>query len=84
MLANVLNSERAIAMSVKIVREFVRLRSIARSDCPLREKLRQLERAVKSRWTRHETQIDELFEAVQNLIDDPGGAPARKQIGFVP
>jgi hypothetical protein len=54
MLANVLNSERAIAMSVQVVREFIRLRSIARSDCALKETLQQLEKAVNSRLNRHE------------------------------
>ena len=84
MLANVLNSERAIAMSVEVVREFIRLRSIIRSDCPLREQLSQLEKAVKSRLNHHEKQLDDLFTAVQKLIDGPDDPPERKQIGFVP
>lgn len=84
MLANVLNSERAIAMSVQVVREFIHLRAAARSDCPLREKFQQFERAVKSRLKQHENQLDELFSAVEQLIEGLGDPPERKRIGFTP
>lgn len=84
MLANVIDSERAIAMSVRVVREFVRLRAISRSDCPLKEKFQRLERVVRSRLDAHETHIDELFDAVQRLLDGSDDSPTRKQIGFAP
>lgn len=61
MLANVVDSERAIATSVRVVREFVRLRTIARSRDSIRGKLRELARAVRS----HEVRIDELFAAME-------------------
>jgi len=80
MLANVVDSERAIAMSVQVVREFIRLRTIVRSQDSLRKKLGQLARAVRS----HEVQIDELFAAVETLIETSKDAESPKQIGFVP
>lgn len=84
MLANVLNSARAIDMSVKVVREFIRLRAIARSGCALKEKLRRLELAVKSRLDEHGSQIDELFDAVQRLIAGPDDLAPQKRIGCAP
>lgn len=84
MLANVLNSARAIAMSVQVVREFVRIRTVVRSQDSLKKMLRQLERVVKSRLNKHESQIEELFDAVETLIGNPGGPEHPKQIGFVP
>lgn len=80
MLANVVDSERAIAMSVQIVREFIRLRTIARSQDSLKKKLVQLARAVRS----HEIQIDDLFAAVETLIEKSEDTESPKQIGFVP
>lgn len=81
MVANVLNSSRAVTMSVEVIREFIRLRTIARSQDPLKKKLGQLEQAVKARLDKHESQIDELFDAVESLIEP---ADSKKQIGFIP
>ena len=80
MLANVVDSDRAIAMSVQVVREFIQLRTITRSQSSLRKKLGQLARAVQS----HELQIDELFAAIEPLIDNSVDPEPPKQIGFVP
>lgn len=84
MLANVLNSPRAIAMSVQVVREFIRLRAISRSQDSLKKKLGQLQRAVKSRLDKHESQIEELFGAVESLIEGSDDFESTKKIGFSP
>ena len=84
MAANVLNSPRAVAMSLEVVREFIRLRTIAASHDSLKSKLGELERAVKARLERHESQIDELFGAVEALIDPASARKTKKQIGFLP
>ncbi|MFH2203304.1 MAG: ORF6N domain-containing protein [Elusimicrobiota bacterium] len=85
MAANVLNSVRAVAMSVEVVRVFVRFRKALHSRGSLAKKLEQLEQAVKTRLDKNDTEIEELFQAVESLIninvDSPG--PNRK-IGFVP
>jgi hypothetical protein len=78
MLANVVDSDRAIAMSVQVVREFVRVRAMARSRDSFGRKLVRLARAVRT----HGIQIDELFAAVEKLIAEvPEPGPA-KRIGF--
>ena len=83
MVANILNSDRAIAMSVQVVREFIQLRTIAGSRDPIKKKLAQLERAVNARLATHEDQIDELFDAVDSLIE-PKDSDSKNRIGFVP
>jgi phage regulator Rha-like protein len=76
MAANVLNSARAIHMSVYVVRAFVRLREILASNKRLAEKLAELERKVAS----HDGHIQSLFEAIRQLMSQPA-LPGR-QIGF--
>jgi phage regulator Rha-like protein len=86
MAANVLNSPRAVAMSVEVVRAFIRLRKAAHSDRSLRKKVAQLESAVKSRLERHDADIEQLFKTVESLLnEDLGGNPGSvRRIGFVP
>lgn len=86
MAANVLNSPRAVAMSVEVVRAFIRLRKAAHSDRSLRKKVAQLESAVKSRLEQHDADIDQLFKTVGSLLnEDPiGDSGSVRRIGFVP
>lgn len=84
MVANVLNSDRAIAMSVEVVRQFVRFRVVAHSQDAVKEKLAQLEGVVNARLDKHEDQIDELFDAVESLIEPEHGLGSKKLIGFTP
>lgn len=84
MAANVLNSERAVIMSVEVVRAFIRLRKAALSQGGAVRKLAELERAVTTRLDQHDHEIEKLFEAVESLIDkDEEPDPPRKRIGFV-
>lgn len=82
MAANVLNSQRAVSMSLEVVRAFVRLQKVARMDTALREKVAELERSVKGRLSHHDAEITQLFKAVEALLNEPGRAV--KRIGFVP
>jgi hypothetical protein len=76
MAAMVLNSPRAIEMSVQVVRAFVRLREVLGSNRDLAHKFAELERKIES----HDAAIRNLFEAIRQLLTPPK-AP-RKQIGF--
>lgn len=84
MAANVLNSSRAVAMSVEIVRAFIRLRWAARAEGALKKRLAQLERLVKRRLEEHDADIDRLFNTVEVLLEDPAEDKAVKRIGFIP
>lgn len=76
MAAMVLNSSRAVAMSVQVVRAFVRLREMLASNKELARKLAELERKVAS----HDGDIQNLFEAIRRLMAPPEAK--RRRIGF--
>jgi hypothetical protein len=75
MAATVLNSRRAVVMSIVVVRVFVRLRQMLRSNAALARKLEALERKYDGQFTM-------VFEAIRELMA-PGPA-SRTRIGFRP
>ena len=76
MAATVLNSKRAIEMSVFVVRAFVQMRQAAVVNRHVVSKLAELE----SHLDRHDDEIRELVEAIRELIA-PLPASSRR-IGF--
>jgi hypothetical protein len=74
--ANVLNSTRAIAMGVYVVRAFVRLRELLASNTALARKLDELERKYK----HHDDAITAILSAIRELTNPP--PPKRRPIGF--
>jgi len=84
MAANVLNSERAVAMSVYVVRAFVKLREVLASTDELAKKLDALERKLTGRLNTHEKAIIELFAQIRRLLKPPPPQPEpkRQRIGF--
>lgn len=78
MLASILNSERAVEMSVSVVRAFVLMREQLVASKELAGKLTDLEQRVSG----HDESIQNLFEAIRQLIEPPLPED-RKQIGFM-
>jgi len=78
--ANVLNSRRAIAMGVYVVRAFVQLREIFASNKDLAGKLVALERSLLALDLKTQRQFKEVYEAIRALMDTP--PPKRRGIGF--
>jgi hypothetical protein len=76
MAATVLNSKRAVQMSVFVVRAFVRLREMVSSNRELADKIEELEH----RMEHHDTAIQEIIEAIKEMMA-PEAASGRK-IGF--
>jgi phage regulator Rha-like protein len=76
MAATVLNSERAVEMSVFVVRAFVRLREMLATNQQLASKIDELEQRLDT----HDASIQELIEAIRELMA-PDPATGRK-IGF--
>jgi len=76
MAANILNSSRAVQMSVLVVRAFVRMRQVLAGHTELAAKLAELERKVAG----HDGHIQSLFEAIRQLMIPPP-SPGRR-IGF--
>jgi uncharacterized coiled-coil protein SlyX len=77
MAANVINSARAVQMSVFVVRAFVRLRQLAIDHKELAARLNELERMVANQ----DGHIKALFQAVRELMT-PAESKKRK-IGFL-
>jgi len=76
MAATVLNSERAVEMSVFVVRAFVRLREMLANNHELAAKIDELERRLDT----HDVSIQDLIEAIKELMaPDP---PTDRRIGF--
>jgi len=86
MAANVLNSERAVVMSVYVVRAFVELREVLIGNSDLSQKLDELERKLTARQNVHEKAILQLFAQMRNLLgpQPTQPSPTRKEIGFRP
>lgn len=76
MAASVLNSDRAVEMSVYVVRAFVQLRELLTSHKALADKLAELERRV----THHDNSLAEVINAIRALMVQP--KPANRPIGF--
>jgi hypothetical protein len=76
MAATVLNSERAVQMSVFVVRAFVRIREMLATNRTLAAKISKLE----NRLDTHDCDIEELLEVIKELVTPPD--PPRHRIGF--
>jgi hypothetical protein len=76
MLASVLNSDRAVEMSIFIVNTFVRLRQYLTTHKELSKKLEQIEGRVSG----HDNDIHEIVETIKELVILP---PEKElKIGF--
>jgi hypothetical protein len=84
MAANVLNSSRAIDVSVFVVRAFVRLREMAVANQEVAKRLDELDRKVAG----HDEAIRSLVQTIRQLMTplraptSEAPAPARRSIGF--
>ncbi len=74
MLSSVLNSEKAIKMSVQIIETFVQLRKITTNYDEIIAKIEQLE-------SQNNEQFVEIYQVLQNLLSKPEEEP-RTKIGY--
>ncbi|HYL98933.1 MAG TPA: ORF6N domain-containing protein [Blastocatellia bacterium] len=75
MLSTVLNSERAIAVNIAIMRTFVRLRQILATHKELAERLIAMEK-------KYDRQLKVVFDILKQLMEPPPGEP-KQPIGFI-
>jgi len=78
MAASVLNTTRAIEVSVYVVRTFVKLREILTTHKELAHKLAELERKVET----HDASIRSLVTAIRQLMGPPPEQQSKGRIGF--
>ncbi len=80
MAATVLNSSRAVEMSVYVVRAFVKLREVLASNTELARKLEALEKSVATLDARTRRQFEEVYAAIRALMAPM--ATKSRPIGF--
>ena len=85
MLASVLKSERAVKMSIAVVRAFIELKKNALQYNELIEQIENL----KNHLGEHDVQLNSIYEAIENLLDAKTDKELkeeawrnRKRIGF--
>ncbi len=82
MAANVLNSPRAVQMSVFVVRAFIKMRETLAQNRELAAKLAELERNLTDRLDDQERAIVHILSDLKQLMEPP--LPKHKEIGFHP
>lgn len=75
MLSGVLNSPRAIAVNIQIIRTFTKLRELLSENEQLRLKIEAMERS-------YDKQFKVVFDAIRQLLAEPSSE--EKPIGFEP
>jgi phage regulator Rha-like protein len=78
MLASVLKSDRAVKISINVIKAFIKLREILSTHKELAHKLAQLEQKIE----KHDEEIKVVFDAIRKLMAPPP-EPKKKKIGFV-
>jgi hypothetical protein len=88
MAATILNSPRAVEMSLYVVRAFVQLREVLSSHRELAKRLDDIEDKTEALAMQHDTfsrntrtQLKQVFDALRELMTPP--EPAKRPIGFV-
>jgi hypothetical protein len=88
MAATVLNTPRAVEVSVYVVRAFVKLRELVGSHRELARRLDELEQKTEALAMSHDTfsrntraQLKQVFDALRALMTPPD--PPKRPIGFV-
>jgi hypothetical protein len=81
MLSGILNSEKAIAMNIAIMRAFIEIRRILIEGNDLRVQLKE----IKESLGEHDAQLNAIYDAMENLLDEKAAQrkwEERKRIGF--
>lgn len=85
MLSSVLNSSRAVAVNIQVVRVFVRLRQMVGATTELARRLDKLEAEVTGNKAENSKHFKMVFEAIRQLMaeqEDHAADEARGPIGF--
>jgi hypothetical protein len=80
MLSSALRSPQAIAVNIRVMRAFVRMRELLSSNRELARQFAQLEARLNKRLGDHDKAIAAILSAIRQLMDKP--VPKRRGIGF--
>jgi len=86
MAANILNSPRAVQMSIFVVRAFAKMREALLASPHLAKKLAALEKKLTARLDVHESAIVQVLQDVMQILNSPPPPPEppKPRIGFTP
>src|SRR4029077_9194371 len=76
-VANILRSDRAIAMSVYVIRAFIELRERIASNAAILKRLAEIDKSL----LEHDTALRDIYQKLLPLFAPPP-EPPRRQIGF--
>lgn len=76
-VANILRSDRAIAMSVYVIRAFIELREKVATNAAILKRLAEIDKTL----LEHDTALREIYQKLLPLLAPPP-EPPRRQIGF--
>jgi hypothetical protein len=77
MAANVLNSPRAVAMSVYIIRAFVKMREDLAADAAILKRLAEIDKTLLT----HDLALRDIYQKLKPLLEPPP-PKTKPQIGF--
>jgi hypothetical protein len=77
MAANILDSLRAVAMSVYVIRAFVKMRGELAANAAILKRLAEIDKALLI----HDVALREIFEKLRPLLAPPP-PPPKPEIGF--
>ncbi len=81
MAATILNSSRAVEMSIYVVRAFIQLRELLTSNKELAKKLDELETRIARKLASHDEAIAGILRTLRELMAPP--ETKKRPIGFV-
>ena len=76
-VANILRSDRAIAMSVYVIRAFIELREEVATNVAILKRLSEIDKSL----LLHDTALRDIYQKLLPLLSPPP-EPPRRQIGF--
>lgn len=80
--ATILNTRRAVEVSVYVVRAFVKLRGVLSANRDLAKRLDELEARIERKLDTHDRVIADILNAIRQMMSPPDPKPKRR-IGFI-
>ena len=81
MVSAILNTPRAVEVSVYVVRAFVQLREVLASNKELARQLKALEQRIEKKLSTHDQAIAGIIDTLRQLMSPT--TTAKRRIGFV-
>jgi len=78
MVANLLRSERAVQMSVFVIRAFVRMREQIAANAAILKRLAEIDKTL----LQHDAALRDVYAKLLPLLQPPAASPKRR-IGFI-